>query len=199
MKVRDKSFALALALGLAIPAAGLQAAEDFGMVMDIEGKVTVEHQGRQAVASLGQTLFVGDRLILEAGGSLGVVSYGSCDELVLNGPAQAQVGAAGLTSSQGGPAKLARRLPVCYSQEELNAGDSGVIGGLVLRGAPKDPVYDLRREFATGKATNSSLMTLVMHDVSNGQAAQARPYFQALTRLAPDSQFVREMRRHFPD
>jgi hypothetical protein len=199
MKRWSISFALALSVGLVLPVGHLRAAEDFGMVMDLQGKVSVEQQGKPGRISLGQTLFVGDRLTLEPQATLGVVSYSSCDELVLTGPAQAQVEAAGLRASDGSAVKVARRLPVCYSQEELNASDSGVIGGLVLRGAPKDPVFELRQEFAAGKASTSSLMTLIMHDVTNGNAAQARPYYQALQQQAPDSRFVQDMRPHFPD
>jgi hypothetical protein len=202
MKLRNRSVAVAMAVALIVPlglAPAVQAAEDFGMVMDVQGRVTVEHQGQRTAVSLGQTLFVGDRLSLEPKASLGVVSYNSCDELVLSGPAQAQVEGAGVSVAGGPAAKVARRLPVCYSQEELSATESGVIGGLVLRGAPKDPVFELRQEFAAGKASTSSLMTLIMHDVSSGQADQARPYFQALRQRAPDSQFVGEMRSYFPD
>jgi len=198
MKMRKSLVALAMALGLSLLGGGAWAAEDFGMVMDMQGKARVEQQGKSGALNLGQTLFVGDRLSLDAQAKLVVVAFTSCDELQLTGPAQALVEPMGLTATQGAAAKIVRRLPVCYSQEELNASDSGVIGGLVLRGVPKDPVFELRQEFASGKASLPSLMTLIMHDVSNGNAAQAKPYYEALKQQAPDSRFVQEMSRYFP-
>ncbi len=186
----------ALTLGLVALSAG--AAEDFGMVMDLQGKATVQQQGKSQPMTLGQTLFVGDQVTLEANSTLVVVAYSTCDELGVTGPAQVKVEPMGLSGGKGMAAKQLRRLPVCYSPEELNASDSGVIGGLVLRGAPKDPVFDLRQDFAAGRATTPSLMTLIMHDVSNGNAAQAAPYFQALKQQAPNSRFVQDMSRYFP-
>jgi len=58
-------------------------------------------------------------------------------------------------------------------------------------------VAGLRREFDEGTATNSTLMTLIMHDIRNGATDRARPCFEALRKRAPDSPFVRRMSVHF--
>lgn len=189
--------AIPWAAGVLLLSGAAGAAEDYGMVMEIQGKATVTQASKSAPVTLGQTLFQGDRLALEPKSSLVVVAFESCDELLLEGPLQAEVSGGGIRSGAGNPAKPQRRLPVCYSQEELNSAGSGVIGGLVLRGAPRDPVAELRQDYLAGKASNASLMTLIMHDLANGRADQAAPYYQTLQQRAPDSRFVQEMRRHF--
>ncbi len=194
-----KAIVTPLLAGLAAFGLGpVQAVEDFGMIMETEGPVEVRRDGVSAPADLGQTLFIGDRIRLGQDARAVVVSFTRCDELILQGPVQAAADWGGLTASDPEQPAEGRRLPVCYSQEELNVAASGVIGGLVLRGAPKDPVLGLREEFKQGQAGNTSLMTLIMHDIANGNPERAAPYFEALKQRAPESAFIGGMAKYFP-
>lgn len=192
------TIATLLAAVAALTLGAAQAAEDFGMIMDTEGDVEVRHEGQSAPADFGQTIYIGDNIRLGANARVLVVSYTRCDELILQGPVEAEADWTGLTADQPEQPQKGRRLPVCYSQEELNVASSGVIGGLVLRGAPSDPVLGLREEFKQGQASNVSLMTLIMHDVANGNPERAAPYYQTLKDRMPESAFITSMAKYFP-
>lgn len=165
-------------------------AVEFGIVMDIQGKVTIERAGKQMPADFGMAVELGDRVVLGDQASATIVSYLDCQELRLTGPAQAAANGEQLSVTPASRLQAGRILPVCYGEDELNTSDADIIGGVVLRGAPRDPVHRLRTEFSEGKASTSTLMTLLMHDLANGDTEQARPYFDALKQKAPESAFL---------
>ena len=174
------------------------AQEDFGMVMDVAGRVVVHRGAENFPADLGRTVLVGDRFELSDTSRLTIVSFQDCREWLLTGPSEAttrwtRIEGSGLQQPEPG-----RRLPVCYSQQELEVEDPGVLGGLVLRGIPEDPVAGLRREFDSGQAPNSTLVTLIMHDLANDDPDRAKPYMQELQRRAPNSAFVKRLSGLFP-
>jgi hypothetical protein len=90
-----------------------------------------------------------------------------------------------------------RQLPVCYSLDEFVTSDSDVIGGFVLRGIPKDPLASLREEFEQGKASNSTLVTLIIHDLKNGSIEKARLYYDTLQQRVPESKIVKVLSEKF--
>jgi hypothetical protein len=182
-----KKFGILMA-GLLISASAT--AVEFGIVMDMQGAVVIERAGAQMPADFGMAVELGDNILLDDGASATVVSYMDCQELMLNGPARAAADGEQLSVTPPSRLQAGRILPVCYGEEELNISDADIIGGVVLRGAPRDPVHSLRTEFSQGKASTSTLMTLLMHDLANGNTEKARPYFDALRSKAPDSAFL---------
>lgn len=170
---------------------------EFGVVMDVAGKTSVQRSGKSFPADFGMNLQEDDALIAETGATMTLVTYADCREWRIEGPGQAKLTSGGVVSMKGSQAKALRQLPVCYSPGEAHGGKSGVIGGFVLRGVPKDPVKELRDEFKTGKATNTTLMTLIMNDLKNGRKDIAKEYYEELRRRAPDSAFVRNLAGEF--
>lgn len=172
-------------------------ADDYGMVMDLEGDLEIQRGSERVPGDLGEPINVGDRLLLANNARATVVSYLDCKELILNGPGEVEVTWDALKVDQQDMVSEGRVLPVCYSREELNASDSGIIGGLVLRGVASDPVHELRQEFDKGGASVGTLMTLVMHDLATGELDRARVYFDALKQQKPNSAFVERMSSRF--
>ena len=173
-------------------------AEDFGMVMEVQGRVLIQRNGTEIPVDLGQAVFVGDRFALPDATRVTVVAFQDCREWLLAGPVEATTRWTRIEAFGPSQPKRGRRLPVCYSQQELEVEDPGVVGGLILRGAPEDPVAGLRREFESGRASNSTLVTLIMHDLANDQPDRARPYLAELERRVPGSPFVESLAKLFP-
>jgi len=175
----------------------LSFADDYGMVMDLEGEMRILRDQQELAGDLGESVSVGDRLVLAKNSRATIISYLDCREIIMSGPLEVEVTWDKLKTRHTGRLSAGRKMPVCYSHEELNSTDSGVIGGLVLRGAATDPAAALRAEFDKGQASNSTLMTLVMHDLANGDTERARPYFNELRKFSPNSAFVAKVAAHF--
>jgi hypothetical protein len=188
-----KSKAVGMALTLCLANAPLMAGDDYGMIMDLSGSISIERSGKTLAADLGQTIMVEDRIKVTKGAKATIVSYMDCTEWIAEGPGTVQITWENPQAQNGAQLQQGRELPVCYSQEELNIADSGTIGGLVLRGAASDPVKNLRDEFQRGRASNSSLVTLIMHDMANGHRDQAKIYLDTLRKREPGSAFVKQM------
>jgi hypothetical protein len=177
----------------------LFAAQDFGIMMDVSGEVSVKRDGQNMPADLGLNIFSGDTIVLGKNAGAVIVSYEDCQEWVIKGPDNVRIKInEGLISDSH---KLApsRQLPVCYGHEEFKEGVPDVTGGLVLRGQPKDLLASLREEYRNGNASNSTLMTLIMHDLKNGKKEQAKQYFNVLKKRAPESGFIKEISKMFEE
>jgi hypothetical protein len=161
---------------------------DFGIVMDFSGKVTIKRGANIIPADLGVTIVTGDVIILYEKARTVIVSYGECLEWRLAGPKRILV-KGGTILADGKPLPYSRRLPVCYSTEEIKKAGSEPVGGFVLRG-PKDPLAELRAEFNSGKASNSTVMILLMHELNRGELEKARPYYEFLKNHLPESEFI---------
>ncbi len=172
-------------------------AEDFGMIMDTSGKISLNRQGKKIKAEIGQTLFAGDSIRLDKGSSLVLVSYELCEEWIIDGPLTLTFTEYDIIADKDPQPEPGRQLPVCYSLDEMSTTDSDTLGALVLRGSPDDPVRKLRMEFNNGQASNSTLMALILHEIKNGSTAQAEPFFQELKKRAPDSAFIKKMEHAF--
>ena len=171
-------------------------AQDFGSVMDVSGQVTIHRGGQVLAADLGMTVSVNDRITLGPGAKAVIVSFADCFEWNLTGPDKITISTDNEIVSKTCKLEPTRRLPVCYKTEKLMAGESKVAGGLILRGGDS-LINKLRKEFEAGRASNSTLMTLIMHDLKNNQPEEARPYFEALKKRAPKSLFVKKVARFF--
>jgi hypothetical protein len=162
--------------------------EDFGIVMDLSGKVTIKHGVNTKPADLGINIVTGDMIILDKKAKAVIVSYVDCQEWSLSGAKRFLI-KAGTILVNGKSLPYSRRLPVCYSMEEIRRAGSEPVGGFVLRGQ-NDPLAELREEFNSGKASNSTVMILLMHELNRGEVEKAKPYYEFLKKCLPDSEFI---------
>lgn len=172
-------------------------ADEYGMIMDLEGKINILRGNKTLKGDLGDLVEVGDRLILEKKSRATIISYLDCSEIIMTGALEVEVTWEKLKTKNKKQLTKGRKMPVCYSHDELNTSDSGVIGGLVLRGVDSDPTRGLRIEFDKGLASNSILITLIMHDLANGEPEKALPYFKALRNYSPNSAFIAKVTPYF--
>lgn len=161
---------------------------DFGIVMDLSGKVTIKRGANTIPADLGVNIVKGDMIILNKKAKAVIVSYNECQEWNLSEAKRFLVKGETILVN-GKPLPYSRRLPVCYSMEEIKRAGSEPVGGFVLRG-PNDPLAELREEFNSGKASNSTVMILLMHELNRGEVEKARPYYEFLKNRLPDSEFI---------
>ncbi len=197
-----KFFILAKMVGIVLLFGAWEAIayDDFGIVMDVKGQVSVERNDKSAPAEVGNNLHIKDTLIVNKGASMTAVSYDDCCEWVVRGPARVKIDSDETFEIQSAKCdwlKKVRELPVCYSHEEFNKGELSVIGGVILRKSDVDPAALLRKEFKMGKASNAALITLIMHDLLNGQIEKARPYYNALKKRNPGTVFLQGLEKKF--
>ena len=195
-----KFFILAKMVGIVLlfGAWEVLAYDDFGIVMDVKGEVSVERNDKSAPAEVGNNLHIKDTLIINKGASMAAVSYDDCCEWVIRGPARVKIDSDETFEIQSAKCdwlKKVRELPVCYSHEEFNNDELSVIGGVILRDS--DPAALLRKEFKMGKASNAALITLIMHDLLNGKIEKARPYYNALKKRTPGTLFLKDLEKKF--
>ncbi len=164
--------------------------DDFGILMDAKGGVKLLRGEKHISVEVGLNLIRGDIIEIEKEGLVVIVSYEECQEWQLMGPDTINIAASGVASTSN-KVSPRRQLPVCYSLDEFDNNESDVIGGITLRGIPKDPLASLRKEFKYGKASNSTLITIIMHDLKNGNIEKARPYFETLSQRLPGSKIVK--------
>ena len=155
------------------------ASEECAIVTDLSGTVTVLRNGKNMPLDIGHALFVGDEILLAQGATLIAVTYEDCAEWRWAGGETISVESEGF-QSKGHEFDPSRELPMCYHPDSYEKTDSNVIGGFVLRGSPSDPLAPLRKEFAEGNASNSSLIALVLHEIEKGNMEQAKKYFDAI-------------------
>ncbi len=185
-----KRFTGLVMLILFLVAPTVYAADDFGIITDLSGKTELKRGNKNLPVSIGLNLSVGDSLLTARNSRITLVSYDQCLEWTINGPGNLELKYGGIVYN-GKKFRHERRLPVCYSMTAVNNTSGKQMGGIVLRGAgPKDPVAELRDEFADGTATNSTVLTLLMHDLNNGNAEKARPYYEYLKKRLPDAEII---------
>lgn len=172
-------------------------AESVGMITDNEGQVRFVYGNSSAPAELGAALTPGDRLSVEANGKVVVVMLADCEEFSIRGKDEILIEKTKIRSQRSGYLKPDRRLPVCYNAEDFDAPDSGVIGGFVMRGDAANSLADMRGEAGRSAADTTTLITLILHDIRNDQAAQARPYYDELKKRRADSAWVKKLEKHF--
>lgn len=168
--------------------------EEFGMLTDKTGEVELVSKGKKNLADMGAVLFAGDELLLQKGSLAMIVSFADCQEWSVKGPGKLII-SGGKIEGQDNLIAAAKKLPLCYSPTSMKGAESHEMGGFLLRG--EDPTAKLREEFQSGKAGNSTLMTLIMHDLKNGNAGKARPCFDELKKRIPESPFIKSIARHF--
>ena len=170
---------------------------DFGVVMDVAGSVSIERDQKSMPADLGLNLISGDNISIDDGANIVIVSYSDCMEWAFTGADKITIESGKNPQSMTGKVEPVRKLPVCYSPEDFKEGEYDVMGGIALRGLPKDPLGSLRDEFKKGNAPNSTLMTLIIHDLRGGKIEQAKPYYETLKKRMPESEFVKKISKRF--
>ena len=173
------------------------AADDFGIITDLTGKTEIRRGTKSLPASVGGNLAVGDSLIGGKNTKVTIVSYDQCFEWTIKGPGTTEL-KYGNVLSNGKKLRHDRRLPVCYSVSAVSTKAGNQMGGIVLRGAgPQDPVVDLREEFINGTASNSTILTLMMHDLNSGNIEKSRPYYNELKNRIPDAEIITRLETVF--
>ncbi len=195
MKLRPL-IVLFIALNLLCSQGIAKSNDDSGIVMDVNGEVKLLRGGKQISVEVGLNLVQGDIIEIKKEGLVVIVSYVECKEWQLKGPDTINIVAEGVVSTLN-KVSPRRQLPVCYSLDEFDTNESDGIGGITLRGIPKDPLAFLREEFKHGKASNSTLITIIMHDLKNGNIEKARPCLETLRERLPGSKIVKALSEKF--
>lgn len=172
-------------------------AKDFGIVMDISGTVELISSDNKAHIDLGTNLLVGDKLSLKENSELILVSYEDCGKWSIKGPSNIKLSTSGFEGEEEKIVYL-KQMPVCYNISKMDDAGSPFMGGITLRGSkPVDPLEALREEYETGKADNSTLITLIMYGIKNNRVEEARPYFNELKARKPKSSFIKKITKYF--
>ena len=172
-------------------------AEDFGVVMDVTGTVVRISNEKQSSIDLGTNLSVGDEIFLKESAELILVSYENCTEWSLIGPNHITLKTGEFLAKDNGKVAYLRKLPVCFNPVKIDDAKSLFMGGITLRGKEVDPLKELRKEFETGKAGNSTLITLMIYGIKSKNIEKTRPYFDELNKRRPGSPFIEECAKYF--
>lgn len=169
----------------------------FGMLMDAEGEVLSHSNGQLVEIGIGEVIPYNTKISIPDNSLAIITVFDSCQEWELNGNGEYLASKKGLLKFAGQVPVLTRQLPVCFDPEEF-ADAGSLIGGLPSRSmSRKDPMTPLWQEAATGNASNTTLMILVMNGVKHRTIARVRPYFEILKQRIPNSPFIMQMRRYF--
>ncbi len=167
------------------------------MITDSNGKVELKSSNSSAISNLlGTNISVNNELLLGKNARITLVTHENCAEILVTGAAHIKFSIDQINVLQGGKDTLAvlRELPACYIPIKMQS--TNAIGGLTLRGN-FDPVWKLRKEFQNGVANNSTLITLISHDLDQNKAERARPYFILLKSKMPESPFIKSIENRF--
>jgi len=180
--------------------------QGFGMLMDAEEDLIIKFEGRSMTIEIGEVIPFDAKIYISMGGFAIVTVFESCEEWELNGRGEYITTDEGLVKEAGPEPILSRQLPTCFDPEEFQPVGS-TIGGVVSRSISRNfktikpikpnPLEPLWREAATGRASNTTLMTLVMNGVKKHKISRVRPYFEILKQRIPNSAFIKQMKPYF--
>lgn len=182
---------------LAISTATAQESREFGMLMEASGDVWILRGNENFSGDLGANVFSGDTIRVGQNSKIVIISYGDCLEWSLTGSESFSVKTGSGITIKDNNIEPVRQLPVCYSPKDFEGSDSFSPCGFVLRGDPTGSVDLLRKEFESGNVSSSTLLTLLMHELSNGNKESAKPYFDSLKKQEPESGFVQKIANEF--
>jgi hypothetical protein len=178
--------------------------EDYGMITDITGEVKILANDKKVPDDLlFYNLSVGDELVIAKDSNLTVISYKDCWEWLIEGPAEIKISMVRIDVVKGAEdtIKALRKLPICFNPNEIEGLESEHGGGLYFRGSTRntaiDPTESLRKEFATGEASNSTLITLIISDIRDNNIEEGRKYFEELKKRRPNSPFIKGITKYF--
>jgi hypothetical protein len=157
----------------------------------------IQRADEKLSADLGVNLLRDDRICLEKDSKLVIVSYEDCTEWAAAGEDTLTFKAGNAPVSEKQKILASRKLPVCYKPEAFQGEIPQKIGGIPLMGVEADPADSLRDELKGGNASNSTLMTLMMHDLKEGDIESAKTCFDILKTRLPASEFLKQISARF--
>lgn len=199
---------------------GVSSAQDFGMLTDISGKATALRNGKQTALDVGNPVLAKDLLQISKSGTATIVAYSNCLEWLVTGSGEILVENDKVSALKGASVKTGKKLTVCYKPGNIKGAGSHSMGAVSLfskesnkpfpeqpgsqgletasLSTGSDPVIDsLKQEFRDGKASNSTVISLIMYEMNANRAGLAKPYYVELKKRAPDSTVVKEMAPSF--
>jgi hypothetical protein len=199
---------------------GISNAQDFGMITDISGKATAIRNGKQTALDVGNPILAKDILQIPKSGTATLVAYSNCLEWLVSGSGEIMVENDKITAVKGASVKAGKKLTVCYKPGNIKGAGSHSMGAVSLfskesnkpfpepagsQGLEQasittgsDPVIDsLKQEFRDGKASNSTVISLIMHELNADRVGLAKPYYVELKKRAPESSVVKDMAPSF--
>lgn len=205
-------------MALALTGAGY--AQDFGIITDASGKVANERAGKTKFLDMGASVAPKDKLHISKGGAATIVAYATCQEWIAAGAGDFTVEEGKIVAVKGASLTMGKKLPGCYKPGEIKGAGSHSIGGISLfakeskapvpeaggseefsskTGATENDssIKPLQDEYQSGKASNSTVIALMMYELNANRVAAAKPYYDDLKKRAPKSPVVREMAPRF--
>lgn len=205
---------------MAIALTGVSSAQDFGIITDASGKVADERAGKTIFLEMGASVAPKDKLHISKGGAVTIVAYATCQEWVAAGAGDFTVEDAKIVAVKGASLTMGKKLPVCYKPADIKGAGSHSMGGISLFGkeskgpAPEAAgpeefaatsgaaetdaaIQPLKDEYQNGKASNSTVITLMMYELNANRIGSAKPYYEDLKKRAPHSAVVKEMAPRF--
>ncbi|MBI5638431.1 MAG: hypothetical protein HZA03_10720 [Nitrospinae bacterium] len=200
--------------------AGAGYAQDFGIITDASGKIAAQRAGKKTFLEMGASIAPKDKLQISKGGAVTIVAYATCQEWLVAGAGEVAVENEKMVAGKGTSLKMGKKLPVCYKPGEIKGAGSHSMGGIALfaneskgpvpqmagpqefastsGAAETDPaVKSLKDEYRRGKASNSTVIALMMYELNGNRVAAAKPYYDDLKKRAPQSAVVKEMAPRF--
>lgn len=200
--------------------AGTGYAQDFGIVTDVSGKIALQRAGKKTIIDMGASLAAKDILHISKGGAATIVAFASCQEWLVSGAGEITVEGEKVVPGKGALLKMGKKLPGCYKPGEIKGAGSHSMGGISLFGkeskgsAPEgagpqelamtpEPsaadleIKSLKEEYLSGKASNSTVIALMMYELNANRIALAKPYYDDLKTRAPQSALVKEFAPRF--
>ena len=182
-----------LSIFLAISTVTAQESQEFGMLMEASGDVWILRDKENFSGDLGANVFSGDTISVGQNSKIVIISYGDCQEWTLTGSESFSVKTGSGITVEENKIEPVRQLPICYSPGDFEGSDSFSSAGFVLRGNPIGSVDSLEKEFKSGNVSSSTLLTLIMHELSNANKKGAKPYFNSLKKREPKSGFLQKI------
>ena len=200
--------------------AGAGYAQDFGIITDVSGKLAVQRNGKTKFLEMGASVAPQDILRVSRGGAATIVAYATCQEWLASGTGEITVENDKMAAGKGASLKIGKKLPVCYKPADIKGAGSHSMGGISLfakeskkpaqeAAAPEeftstsvatetDPAIEpLKEEYQGGKASNSTVITLMMYELGANKVAAAKPYYEDLKKRVPQSAVVKDLAPRF--
>lgn len=208
---------------LALALTGTGHAQDFGIITDASGKIANERAGKTTFVDMGASIAPKDKLHIAKGGAATIVAYATCQEWIAAGAGDFTVEEGKIIAVKGASLKMGKKLPGCYKPGEIKGTGSHSMGGISLmakeskgpfpemagsreemastsgNGEADPAIQPLKDEYQGGKASNSTVIALLMYELNANRLAAAKPYYDDLKKRAPLSALVKEIAPRFKE
>ncbi len=156
-------------------------------VSDLSGDISLSRGNDRIPAAIGSDIASGDTMTIRDGAWIELVFTGTCEVWELKGTRQYTFTEREIMSSpEGDTIPPNHRLAVCFNPAGFSMGKTQRIGGIIERGGS---VEDELSEI--GSESNAALINLIiLHALNEKDIEKARPYYEALKKRAPGSEFA---------